>query len=301
MNEDDPSDSVHEAFTTQLFGDTPLGRPILGTVDSINAITREQIFEHYRARYTPPHLVVSAAGNLDHDTVVAAVQAAFAPRSRRLRRRRAGAAAAARRRRAVGRLRPGGRVRREADLPADRAGQPGARLRGAVPHGRPAVRARRAERGARRRHVLAALPGGAREAGPGLLGLQLRLAARRHRPVGHLRRLPAVEGRRGAVDLLRRGGEGHRVGADRRGTRPRQGPGPRRHRPRPRGPVVPDDPPRQVRARLPGPGAGRRDPRGDRRGHPRRHPRDRRRGPDQAQGPRRGRPVRGRSAFRRLS
>ncbi|HEY1822832.1 MAG TPA: pitrilysin family protein [Trebonia sp.] len=79
MNEDDPSDSVHEAFTTQLFGDTPLGRPILGTVDSINAITRDQIFEHYRARYTPPHLVVSAAGNLDHDAVVQAVQAAFAP------------------------------------------------------------------------------------------------------------------------------------------------------------------------------------------------------------------------------
>ena len=77
MNEDDPSDTVHEAFTTQLFGDTPLGRPVLGTVDSINAITRDQIFEHYRARYTPPHLVVAAAGNLDHDTVVAAVQAAF--------------------------------------------------------------------------------------------------------------------------------------------------------------------------------------------------------------------------------
>ena len=54
MNEDDPGDTVHEAFTTRLFGDTPLGRPILGTVDSINAITRDQIFEHYRARYTPP-------------------------------------------------------------------------------------------------------------------------------------------------------------------------------------------------------------------------------------------------------
>ena len=79
MNEDDPADSVHEAFTTQLFGDTPLGRPILGTVDSINAITREQIFEHYRAMYTPPHLVVAAAGNLDHDDVVAAVRAAFGP------------------------------------------------------------------------------------------------------------------------------------------------------------------------------------------------------------------------------
>jgi predicted Zn-dependent peptidase len=78
MNEDDPTDSVHEAFTTHLFGDTPLGRPILGTVDSINAITREQIYEHYVARYTPPHLVAAAAGNLDHDAVVAGVQAAFA-------------------------------------------------------------------------------------------------------------------------------------------------------------------------------------------------------------------------------
>jgi predicted Zn-dependent peptidase len=78
MNEDDPTDTVHEAFTTKLFGDTPLGRPVLGTVDSINGITRDQIFEHYRARYTPPHLVVAAAGNLDHDMVVEAVQAAFA-------------------------------------------------------------------------------------------------------------------------------------------------------------------------------------------------------------------------------
>jgi predicted Zn-dependent peptidase len=79
MNDDDPGDSVHEAFTTQLYGDTPLGRPILGTVDSINAITRDQIFEHYVARYTPSHLVVSAAGNLDHDAVVAWVREAFDP------------------------------------------------------------------------------------------------------------------------------------------------------------------------------------------------------------------------------
>src|SRR6201997_3340561 len=77
MNEDDPSDSVHEAFTTQLFGDTPLGRPVLGTVGSINAITREQIWEHYAARYTAPHLVVAAAGNLDHEAVVTRVRAAF--------------------------------------------------------------------------------------------------------------------------------------------------------------------------------------------------------------------------------
>jgi predicted Zn-dependent peptidase len=79
MNEDDPSDLVHEAFTAELFGDTPLGRPILGTVDSINSISRDRIFEHYRARYTPDSLVVAAAGNLDHERVVELVREAFAP------------------------------------------------------------------------------------------------------------------------------------------------------------------------------------------------------------------------------
>ena len=78
MNDDDPADTVHEAFTAQLFGDTPLGRPVLGTVESINGITRDEIWEHYAAMYTAPHLVVAAAGNLDHDAVVAQVRAAFA-------------------------------------------------------------------------------------------------------------------------------------------------------------------------------------------------------------------------------
>ena len=79
MNEDDPADLVHEAFSAQLFGDTPLGRPILGTVDSINEISRDRIAEHYRARYTPDALVVAAAGNLSHEGVVSLVQAAFGP------------------------------------------------------------------------------------------------------------------------------------------------------------------------------------------------------------------------------
>ena len=79
MNEDDPSDTVHEAFAAQHFGDTPLGRPILGTVDSINAITRAQIAEHYAARYKPRNLVVAAAGSLDHAEVVELTKAAFGP------------------------------------------------------------------------------------------------------------------------------------------------------------------------------------------------------------------------------
>jgi predicted Zn-dependent peptidase len=79
MNDDDPTDTVHEAFAAHLFGDTPLGRPVLGTVESINTITRDQIFEHYRARYSPDHLVVAAAGSLDHDDLVRQVSAAFGP------------------------------------------------------------------------------------------------------------------------------------------------------------------------------------------------------------------------------
>ncbi len=78
MNDDEPSDTVHEAFAAQLFGDTPLGRPILGSVDSINSITRAQIAEHYVARYTPDNLVIAAAGSLDHDTVVELAREAFA-------------------------------------------------------------------------------------------------------------------------------------------------------------------------------------------------------------------------------
>ena len=77
MNDDDPSDTVHEAFAAQLFGDSPMGRPILGSVDSINSITRLQISEHYAARYKPENLVVAAAGSLEHEQVVELTRAAF--------------------------------------------------------------------------------------------------------------------------------------------------------------------------------------------------------------------------------
>jgi predicted Zn-dependent peptidase len=68
---------VHEAFAARLFGDTPLGRPILGSVESINSITRDRIAEHYAARYTPDNLVVAAAGSLEHEQVVELTRRAF--------------------------------------------------------------------------------------------------------------------------------------------------------------------------------------------------------------------------------
>jgi predicted Zn-dependent peptidase len=78
MHDDDPSDIVHDEFAAALLGDTPLGRPILGTVETIEAIPRAAINRFYRTRYRPESMVVAAAGNLDHATVVAQVREAFA-------------------------------------------------------------------------------------------------------------------------------------------------------------------------------------------------------------------------------
>jgi predicted Zn-dependent peptidase len=77
MTEDDPSDQIHELFDTAMLGDTPLGRPVLGTVESVKALTRASIARFYKRHYGPPRLVVAAAGNLDHESVVRQVRRAF--------------------------------------------------------------------------------------------------------------------------------------------------------------------------------------------------------------------------------
>ena len=80
MRDDDPSDLVHDAFAGALFGDTALGRPILGTIDSITALSRRQIAGYYRRRYTPDVMVVSVAGNVSHGDVVRLVRQALGNR-----------------------------------------------------------------------------------------------------------------------------------------------------------------------------------------------------------------------------
>ncbi|MEU5834944.1 pitrilysin family protein [Streptomyces diacarni] len=77
MTEDDAGDCVHDLFAHTMFGDTPLGRPVLGTVDTVNALTRDQVTRFYKKHYDPTRLVVAAAGNLDHAQVVKRVRAAF--------------------------------------------------------------------------------------------------------------------------------------------------------------------------------------------------------------------------------
>jgi predicted Zn-dependent peptidase len=78
MRDDDPSDLVHDEFASALFGDVPLGRPILGTEDSIQSLTRTQINGYYTRRYKPSEMVVAVAGNVEHAEVVRLVRRAFA-------------------------------------------------------------------------------------------------------------------------------------------------------------------------------------------------------------------------------
>jgi predicted Zn-dependent peptidase len=73
MNDDDPSDVVHEQFTRVVFGEHPLGRPIGGTPATIRSVPRDAVREHYRTTYTASGLVVTAAGSVDHDLLCSQV------------------------------------------------------------------------------------------------------------------------------------------------------------------------------------------------------------------------------------
>ena len=77
MRDDDPGDLVHEEFADAMFGPTPLGRPILGTVETIGAITPRAIKSFYTRRYRPENMVIAAAGNVDHAAVVRLVRRTF--------------------------------------------------------------------------------------------------------------------------------------------------------------------------------------------------------------------------------
>jgi hypothetical protein len=78
MHDDDPTDAVHDTFAEVVWPDSPLGRPVLGTVESIQSLSRTAIAGYYRRRYRPESLVVAAAGNVDHAALVRLVKKAFA-------------------------------------------------------------------------------------------------------------------------------------------------------------------------------------------------------------------------------
>jgi len=70
MNDDDPQDVAHEEFFAAVLAGHALGRPIGGTVETINAVDREAVWDHYQSNYRPQDLVITAAGGVDHSELL---------------------------------------------------------------------------------------------------------------------------------------------------------------------------------------------------------------------------------------
>jgi predicted Zn-dependent peptidase len=70
MVEDTPDDLVHEIFVTSFWPDHPLGRPILGTEETIGRLERDKIVEHYRETFQPSNVIFAASGNVKPEDVV---------------------------------------------------------------------------------------------------------------------------------------------------------------------------------------------------------------------------------------
>jgi len=77
MHDDQPDDVVHDAFAAAMYGDHPLGRPVIGTVSSIEGMSRASVHGYWQRRYRASDMVIAAAGNLDHSLVVRLVRKAF--------------------------------------------------------------------------------------------------------------------------------------------------------------------------------------------------------------------------------
>ena len=71
MYEDDPQDLVHDLVGAAVFPEQSLGRPVIGTAQVIGSVDEPGIRGYFRSHYTTPNMVVAAAGNIEHDHLVA--------------------------------------------------------------------------------------------------------------------------------------------------------------------------------------------------------------------------------------
>src|SRR5712671_3868617 len=77
MDEDNPDYLVHEIFTQNFWKDHPLGRPILGTKETVKRFERQAVLDAYAPRFAPGNIIVCAAGNLNHSAFVQLVTKHF--------------------------------------------------------------------------------------------------------------------------------------------------------------------------------------------------------------------------------
>jgi predicted Zn-dependent peptidase len=75
MRDDDPGDLIHDLFAETVWQGHPLGRPVLGTRETVVGVSRDQIKRFYTRLYEPRHFVIGAAGNLHHEDVCRLVEA----------------------------------------------------------------------------------------------------------------------------------------------------------------------------------------------------------------------------------
>ena len=78
MDEDNPDYLVHEIFTQNFWKDHPLGKPILGTKETVRSFEQEKLFDFYRQRFSPNNMIISAAGNLNHARFMELIRSKFA-------------------------------------------------------------------------------------------------------------------------------------------------------------------------------------------------------------------------------
>ena len=82
MDEDNPDYLVHEIFTQNFWKDHPLGKPILGTKETVRRFEQDLIVGYWQRHFVPGNMVVAAAGNLNHERFVELVKQRFAARRR---------------------------------------------------------------------------------------------------------------------------------------------------------------------------------------------------------------------------
>ncbi|NLJ72612.1 MAG: insulinase family protein [Syntrophomonadaceae bacterium] len=69
MYEDSPDDLIHDVFAEKLWAGHAMGIPILGTLDSINSLARDDVYNFYKQSYTPENLIISIAGNVKNEGI----------------------------------------------------------------------------------------------------------------------------------------------------------------------------------------------------------------------------------------
>lgn len=77
MYEDSPDELIHDIFSEYVWNDHPLGKPILGTEESINALSRDKIMLFLTEHYAPDNIVIAVAGKIKHEDVVEKLSAMF--------------------------------------------------------------------------------------------------------------------------------------------------------------------------------------------------------------------------------